>query len=98
MATERRNNYADSRLGTSMNRRQYLAGTGTTTTVAIAGCVGSITGGSSGPEYEDVTKEDLLLDVSSFPDGWVRDDQINDDFDAVFASSDETIIVLLGYK
>ena len=81
-----------------MNRRQYLTGTAAATTVAIAGCVGSISGGSSGPKYEDVTKEEMLLDESAFPDGWVRDDQLNDNYDAGFANSDETIIVLLGVQ
>jgi len=64
--------------------------------VAITGC-SQLTGGDDGPAYgEDLSKEDLLLLGSDFPDGWYRDDSINDNFDAVFLSEDDSIIVMLS--
>ena len=48
----------------------------------------------TGPEYDQGSKEEMLLSVNSFPDGWVRNDDINENFDAVFTNEDESIVVL----
>lgn len=76
-----------------MDRRTYLATAVAST--ALAGC-STIQNRLSGPKYTDVSKEDLLLSVSDFPDGWARNDQLNEEFDAVFHNEDETIFVLLS--
>lgn len=82
-----------------LNRRGYLAMAGATVASGLAGC-SSITGdgGGSGPEYETDQKEEMLLSVDAFPDGWVRNDGLNDNFDAVFANDDESIIVLISVE
>jgi len=48
----------------------------------------------SGPQYSQNSKEDMLLSVSAFPEGWFRNDGLNEEFDAIFLSADESIIVL----
>jgi len=77
-----------------MRRRAYLS---TAAIAAVAGC-SQLTGGSGsgGPKYTDVDEEDMLLSLSDFPDGWQRDDETNERFDAVFISSDNEIAVLLN--
>lgn len=75
-----------------MRRRAYLSAVAI---AAVAGC-SQITGDSGGPDYEDVERSEFLLEESDFPDEWVRNDQLNDNFDAVFTSEDESIAVLLS--
>jgi hypothetical protein len=79
-----------------MKRRQYLALSGVLS-AGLAGC-SQLPGGLSGPKYEDVTKEDLLLSTSDFPDGWQRDDSVNENYDAVFTNDDETSAVLVSVE
>lgn len=78
-----------------LDRRQCLTVTGAMLSAGLAGC-SSITGGDGGggPDYETDQKEELLLSAEVFPDGWVRNDEINENFDAVFANEDESIVVL----
>lgn len=82
-----------------LTRRRCLTVSGATVLAGLAGC-SSITGdgGSSGPDYESGQKEELLLTLDAFPDGWSRDDDLNDNFDAVFLSEDESIIVLVSVE
>lgn len=39
-----------------------------------------------------------MLTIDDFPDGWVRDDQVNENFDGVFLNEDETIVVLTAVQ
>jgi len=91
-----------------LNRRQYLATIATSAGgTVLAGCSGLTGGGGGGtptetatptapsPQYDQGSKEELLLSVGAFPDGWVRNDELNENFDAVFTSEDESIVVLL---
>lgn len=80
-----------------MERRKYLATVGATVSgFALAGCSDGNGGDSdSGPEYAQGDKESMLLSVDAFPDGWTRNDEINENFDAVFANEDQSIIVLI---
>ncbi len=50
------------------------------------------------PQYAMSSRQNLFLSLSAFPDGWVRDDSLNDSFDAVFANSDRSVIVLLAVE
>jgi hypothetical protein len=78
-----------------MNRRTYLTATATVGSTVLAGCSAALNR-FSGPEYEDVSKEDMLLSASDFPEGWRRNDSLNDNFDAAFQDSDGTVFVLLS--
>lgn len=75
-----------------MHRRQYLA---LTTTVAAAGCTSSFL---SSEEYEKSDKEAMILGVDEFPDDWQRNDDLNDNYDAVFHNGDETLAVLISVE
>jgi hypothetical protein len=93
-----------------MERRRYLATvTAAVGGIPLAGC--SLGGDGSGDEstetptqtptetgplYERGTEEELILSIDAFPDGWVRDDQINENFDAVFSSENEPLVVLIS--
>lgn len=80
------------------SRRQVLATTAATIgSIGLTGCSG-ILGGLSGPNYETDQKEEMLLSIDSFPDGWVRNDEINDNFDAGYTSEDESIVVLMSVE
>jgi hypothetical protein len=91
-----------------LNRRRYLTAIGTTASaLALAGCSGGDDSGNgtndgtstetqtnTGTEYEQGSKEAMLLSVEAFPDGWTRNDEINQNFDAVFTNGDQSIVVL----
>ncbi|UHQ98665.1 hypothetical protein HYG81_22090 (plasmid) [Natrinema zhouii] len=78
-----------------MNRRELLLGSGVTVATALAGCSGSNTSsGDTEPQYHEDDHEAMLLSIDDFPDGWTRDDEVSDDFDAAFLNEDETITVL----
>ena len=77
-----------------LNRRRYLVVAGATVGSGLAGC-SSIPGGGGGPEYESDQKEEMLLSVDAFPDGWVRNDEMNENFDAGFTNEDESVLVLI---
>lgn len=76
-----------------VTRRKALTGIGGLATVSIAGCTGSVMGDSE--EYSEDDHEDLLLSEEDFPDDWHRDDEFNENFDAVFLDEDETTVVLV---
>jgi len=57
-----------------LNRRRYLAVAGAMVGGGLAGCSG-IPSGSGGPEYKSDQKEEMLLSVDAFPNGWVRNDE-----------------------
>ena len=61
----------------------------------LAGC-SSITGLLGGPKYQDVTVAQLVPPVSIFSDGWSRNDNLNDNFEAGFVNEDESIFVLIS--
>ncbi|WP_197428569.1 hypothetical protein [Halapricum sp. CBA1109] len=46
------------------------------------------------PQYDTGANTELLLSLDAFPDGWVRDDSLNENFDAVFRNEDGSIVVL----
>lgn len=78
-----------------MDRRTYLTTMAVTVgSVGFAGCSGML----EEPQYEEGSKEDLLLEVDAFPNDWHRDDEINENFDACFTNEDESIIVLLSVE
>jgi hypothetical protein len=76
-----------------MRRRTFLATTAAIGSVGLAGCSDQ---GDSGPKYEGVSLEDLMLPLSTFPDGWRRTDEVNDNFDGVFQNADGTIVIFIG--
>lgn len=93
-----------------MNRRHLLFGSGVTLSAVLAGCIGGDgnTGdseedngenenggdGSTEPLYNEGDHKDLLLTLDDFPEGWTRDDELNENFDAVFLNDDRTILVM----
>jgi len=77
-----------------LSRRYYITSMAAIGSIGLSGCSGILGDDSSGPAYEEEQEEEMLLSVDSFPDGWVRNDAINENFDAVFANEDESIIVL----
>lgn len=78
-----------------VNRRELLLGSGVAVTTALAGCFGgNSNSGDTRPQYHEDDHEAMLLSIDDFPDGWARDDEVNDNFDAVFRNEDETITVL----
>lgn len=81
-----------------MQRRQYITTIAATGATVLAGCSAIPGMGDSGPEYEDMIVEDLMLPESTFPSDWTRDDTINENFDGVFVNGDETMIVLIKMK
>lgn len=78
-----------------MNRRTALTGCGTII-ASLSGCVGSDGGNGeeSGPEYEEGDRDGMVLTIDAFPDGWTRDDDFNENFDASYLSEDESVVVL----
>jgi len=84
-----------------MQRRTYLATVGSAAgSLALAGCSGDDSDDSDdgGPQYDQDSEEGMLLSLDAFPDGWVRDDDLNEDFDAGFSSEDESVIVLVSVE
>lgn len=77
-----------------MKRRQYL----TMSALAATGLSGCTSSFNDGPQYDEDSKDEMLLSVEAFPDGWHRDDDINDNFDAVFANEDDSIVVMLSIQ
>ncbi|MDL0140305.1 hypothetical protein PNP85_12410 [Halobacterium salinarum] len=79
------------------DRRRFLATTAAVGSIGLAGCLGVISGSSS-PKYESDQKEEMLLSVDAFPSGWKRNDELNENFDGVFMSEDESLVVLLSIE
>lgn len=78
---------------TYTNRRTIVQATAGLAITALAGC-SSVTGGpGGGPEYEDADAETMLT-VEDFPDGWKRNDETNENFDAVFIGPDDEKFVM----
>ena len=80
----------------AVNRRRMLIGSGVALTSTFAGCTSSFS--SDEPEYNEDDHEDLLLSIEAFPEDWNRDDEVNDNFDAVFLNKDETIVVFASVE
>lgn len=78
------------------NRRRYLSTALTTTAgLSLAGCSDILGGdGDGGPQYESEQREAMLLTVDDFPSGWQRNDELNDNFDAIFLNGDGSIVVM----
>lgn len=79
-----------------MRRRAYLATVTALGTMASAGCSSDSDDPEDSPRYEDVTADEMVLSVDAFPDGWRRDDDFNDAFDASYRNADGTAVVLLS--
>lgn len=79
---------------THTTRRTVVQATAGLATTALAGCTGVTDSlGGGGPEYEDADGKTMLT-VEDFPDGWQRDDETNENFDAVFIGPDDGKFVM----
>jgi hypothetical protein len=80
---------------THTTRRTVVQATAGLATTALAGC-SNVTGGlGGGPEYED-TVGNTMLSLSDFPEGWERNDEMNENFEAVFVGPDDGKFVMLS--
>lgn len=76
-----------------MYRRSYLA---LGLTASLAGCSDVVGGFLESKEYEQSDEPRMIPGLEIFPPGWIRDDEFNDNFDAVFMSEDEDVIVMMS--
>ena len=80
-----------------MDRRRYLAAAGA---VAVAGCLGSNEDGEAsggdggGTAYRQGDRQQMLLTEADFPSGWRRDEERDQNFDAVFRNPNSGVLVM----
>lgn len=48
------------------------------------------------PIYDESQVEELVLSIDSFPEGWIRNDESNEDFDAVYFGENQRDGVLIA--
>jgi hypothetical protein len=82
-----------------LNRRRVLATSATAVLGGLAGCSvlddGGGGGDDGGPKYETDQESEMRLTLEAFPDGWLREDSLNQQFDRVFTNEDQSVIVML---
>lgn len=78
----------------STTRRRYLATTAAIAGAGITGCVGF----SNSPVYEEEWEDSMVIGLSEFPRGWVRNDEINENFDSVFTGPEQRVVVLVSVE
>lgn len=80
-----------------LDRRSVLATSTAAVLGGLAGCSGVLDDGDGGggPKYESDQEMEMRLPLETFPDGWERDDSINQEFDRAFANEDRSVIVML---
>ena len=62
----------------------------------LSGCTSSIPGIGGGPKYDSDAVSEMIPPASAFDIDLTRDDSVNENFEAAFASPDDSIFVLIG--
>ncbi|MFC6764026.1 hypothetical protein [Natrinema soli] len=56
-------------------RRKAIAGIGSTTIAALAGCTSSVTNAVTGPRFEEGDEQEVMLEASWYGDGWEESEE-----------------------